>query len=81
MARLPRLIVPGLPHLVSQRAQDVHIAGHRFHFDADEALRVEVSGKYTDARFADLAARAGLRVVEGWNDARDLFGLRLLQPA
>ena len=57
----------------------VHVAGREFHFAAGEAVRVEYSCKYTDERFAALAARAGLRVVDGWNDARDWFGLRLLQ--
>ena len=65
--------------LVSARAQTVHIAGRAFDFDAGEAIRVEISTKYTDAGFSALAARAGLRVVEGWNDPRDWFGLRLLQ--
>ncbi|MCL1526044.1 L-histidine N(alpha)-methyltransferase, partial [Xanthomonas nasturtii] len=36
--------------------------------------------KYTDARFAELAAAAGLKVTHGWNDAKDWFGLRLLRP-
>ena len=67
--------------LVSQRAQDVAVAGRRFHFAAGEAMQVEYSHKYTDAGFAGLAARAGLRVVEGWNDPRDWCGLRLLERA
>lgn len=67
--------------LVSQRAQDVTVAGRRFHFGKGEAMQVEYSHKYTDAGFAELVRRAGLRVVERWNDPRDWFGLRLLQPA
>lgn len=66
--------------LVSGHGQRVHIAGHAFDFHAGEAIRVEYSCKYTDARFSALARRAGLRVVDGWNDARDWFGLRLLEP-
>jgi len=65
--------------LVSTRAQTVHVAGHAFAFAADEAMRVEISAKYTDRGFAALASRAGLRVIDGWNDPRDWFGLRLLQ--
>ena len=65
--------------LVSTRAQAVHIGGQAFAFEDGEAIRVEISTKYTDAGFAALAARAGLRVVDGWNDPRDWFGLRLLQ--
>lgn len=67
--------------LVSQRAQSVQVAGRRFHFAPGEAMQVEYSHKYTEAGFAALAARAGLKVGHGWNDARDWFGLRLLQPA
>lgn len=66
--------------LVSRRAQDVHVGGHRFHFDAGEAMQVEYSQKYSDAGFAELIARAGLGEVRRWNDDRDWFGLRLLQP-
>ena len=68
-------------HLVSQREQDVLVDGRTFHFAAGEAIEVEYSHKYTDAGFEALAARAGLRVVERWNDPRDWFGLRMLQPA
>lgn len=66
--------------LVSGHGQTVHVAGRGFRFAAGEALRVEVSCKYTDARLAALARRAGLRIVDGWNDPRDWFGLRLLEP-
>ena len=67
--------------LVSLRAQQVHVAGHTFAFEAGEAMRVEHSVKYTDTGFETLAARAGLRVVDGWNDAREWFGLRMLEPS
>lgn len=65
--------------LVSLRPQCADVAGHRFVFAQDEAMRVEISTKYTDAGFAALATRAGLHVVDGWNDPRDWVGLRLLQ--
>ena len=67
--------------LVSQRDQTVAVAGRRFAFAAGEAMQVEYSHKYSDGGFADLAAAAGLKVVQRWNDPRDWFGLRLLQPA
>ena len=67
--------------LVSTRAQRVQVAGRAFDFAAGEAIRVEYSHKYTDADLHALAAAAGLRVVERWNDARDWVGLRLLAPA
>lgn len=67
--------------LVSQRQQTVHVAGQAFDFAEGEPMQVEYSHKYTDASFAALAAKAGLKVTHGWNDAHDWFGLRLLQPA
>lgn len=65
----------------SLRAQTVTVQGRTFEFAAGEAMQVEYSRKYTDDGFAALAARAGLAVVQGWNDPKDWFGLRLLQPA
>lgn len=67
--------------LVSQRAQQVQVAGRRFHFDPGEAMLVEYSHKYSDGGFATLAAAAGLAVADGRNDPRGWFGLRLLRPA
>jgi dimethylhistidine N-methyltransferase len=67
--------------LVSLRDQDVAVGDRRFHFEADEAMQVEYSHKYTDAGFAALAAQAGMRVVEAWNDEAGWFGQRLLEPA
>lgn len=66
--------------LVSRRAQDVHVAGQAFHFGEGEAMRVEYSCKYTDAGFEALAARAGLEIVNRWDDAPNAYGLRLLRP-
>lgn len=65
--------------LVSHKAQTVHVEDRAFDFAKDEAMQVEYSHKYTDEGFAALAADAGLHVVRGWNDAKDWFGLRLLQ--
>lgn len=67
--------------LVSQCAQTVTVEGRRFRFASGEAMQVEYSHKYTDRGFAALVARAGLKVVQRWNDPRDWFGLRLLQRA
>ncbi len=65
-------------HIVSLRAQTVHVAGRRVDFAEGEAMLVEYSHKYRDARFAALAAQAGLRVVDGWGGTQEGFGLRLL---
>jgi uncharacterized SAM-dependent methyltransferase len=66
--------------LISQCAQRVQVGGKAFEFAEGEAMQVEYSYKYTDARFAELAAAAGLKVTHGWNDAKDWFGLRVLRP-
>jgi len=65
--------------LVSQREQDVHVAGSTFRFGEGEAMQVETSHKYTDAGFAAMAEEAGWQVGRGWNDPDDWFGLRLLR--
>ncbi len=67
--------------LVSRRTQTVNVRAETFTFAAGEAMHVEYSHKYTEDGFAELARRAGLKVVERWNDPRDWFGLRLLEPA
>ncbi|MDQ3495500.1 MAG: L-histidine N(alpha)-methyltransferase [Pseudomonadota bacterium] len=65
--------------LVSRRAQTVTVEGQQFTFAAGERMQVEYSQKYTDDSLAALACEAGLKVVRGWNDPKDWFGLRLLQ--
>lgn len=65
--------------IVSLCDQDVQIAGETFHFDADESLQVEYSCKYSQASFARLAAHAGLRVVDAWQDPERLFSLQWLE--
>ena len=67
--------------LESLREQVVSVEGRRFPFARGEHMHVEQSQKYTDARIGGIAADAGLRVVAGWNDPRDWFGLRLLRRA
>ena len=67
--------------LVSQSHRPSRSRARRFDFADGEAMQVEYSHKYTDAGFAAMAAEAGLKVVRGWNDPKDWFGLRLLQRA
>lgn len=64
--------------LVSEREQEVRVAGQVFGFGEGEAMMVETSHKYTDAGFAAITAEAGWQVARGWNDPDDWFGLRLL---
>ena len=68
-------------HIVSEREQDVHVAGETFHFRSDEATLVEYSCKYSPASFARLAAKAGLRVQKVWTDPDGLFSLQCLVAA
>lgn len=67
--------------LVSGKQQTVTVQGLGFDFAEGEPMQVEYSHKYTDAGFAAMAAEAGLKIVRGWNDPKDWFGLRLLQRA
>ena len=67
--------------LVSEREQAVGVGRRMFRFAAGEAMQVEYSHKYTDPGFAQLAALAGLRVTDGWNDPLDWFGIRRVAPA
>lgn len=62
----------------STRDQDVHIAGHTFHFDAGDSILVEFSCKYSRESFARLAARAGLYIHQSWTDSEGLFSLHCL---
>ncbi|MGH8213382.1 MAG: L-histidine N(alpha)-methyltransferase [Rhodanobacteraceae bacterium] len=68
-------------HLVSARAQAVHVAGQTFRFEAGEAVLVEYSCKYTPGEFTALAGRAGLRVSRTWEDSMRRFSVQLLEPA
>lgn len=65
----------------SLRNQVITLQGRTFAFSANEIMQVEYSHKYTDEGFRALASRAGLSVTHAWNDPKDWFALRLLQPA
>jgi dimethylhistidine N-methyltransferase len=65
-------------HIVSRREQDVRVAGRTFRFSEGEAMRVELSCKYTLDGFARFAARAGLRVVDVWTDPARQFSVQWL---
>ena len=68
-------------HIVSRREQDVGIGSNRFSFAAGEAMLVEYSCKYALDEFAAMAAKAGLRVVQGWSDSRQWFAMQMLERA
>ena len=65
-------------HLVSLRTQQVHVGGAAFGFVPGEAMLVEYSCKYTLGNFAELAARAGLRVAQAWTDSLRRFSVQWL---
>jgi dimethylhistidine N-methyltransferase len=68
-------------HIVSDREQQVEVASERIHFGAGESIHTENSHKFTTARFASLAAAAGLRLEHAWTDPRRLFSVNLLRRA
>jgi len=67
--------------IISGVAQRVRVEGRSYDFAEGEAMRVEISGKYTLPGFAELAARAGLRVSGHWTDRDGWFAVVLLEPA
>lgn len=67
--------------LISRRAQQVHLAGHRIAFREDEPIVTEHSHKYTLTGFAALAAAANLHVRQVWTDRDQLFSVQYLTPA
>jgi dimethylhistidine N-methyltransferase len=66
-------------HLVSTRAQTVHLDSQEFTFGRDEYITTEYSYKYTVPGFTGLASRAGVELVKGWEDHDRLFSVLFLQ--
>ncbi len=65
-------------HLRCLRNQSVHLAGHEIRLLAGETIHTESSYKYTDERFAALAADGGFRLVKTWKDPDLMFSVRYL---
>jgi dimethylhistidine N-methyltransferase len=65
-------------HLVSRRAQRVHIRGVEIAFAAGESIWTESCHKYDCEQFAAMADAAGLHVREVWTDAARQFSVQLL---
>ncbi len=68
-------------HLVSLVDQEVEVGDESFSFKKGEYIRSEVSYKYSREGFAELAAKAGLKVDAFWTDSQGLFSLQYLVPA
>ncbi|WP_216901780.1 L-histidine N(alpha)-methyltransferase [Synechococcus sp. CCY 9618] len=67
--------------LVSQRDQEVRMAGRHWPFRAGEPLITEYSYKYGPAAFLELAAAAGWRGADRWSDPAGDLSLHLLVQA
>jgi len=67
--------------LVSDRPQEVQLAGRRWRFNAGEELITEYSVKYSPAAFLELAASAGWRPLQRWSDPHNDLSLHLLGQA
>ena len=67
--------------LVSQRGQQVELAGQLWSFAEGEALITETSAKYSPEAFLALAASAGWRGAERWSDPAGDLSLHLLVQA
>lgn len=65
-------------HLISERRQELRVAGHSFEFDAGERLHTENSYKYDIAEFQALARLAGFVPAQVWTDADRLFAVHYL---
>jgi len=66
-------------HLVSERAQIVHLDSQEFSFEEGEHITTEHSYKYTLPGFAGLALRAGFELVKNWEDPDHLFSVLFLR--
>ena len=66
-------------HLVSARAQTVHVAGERVRFAAGERLVTEHCHKYTAESFSRQAGAAGWIARRLWCDPLAWFGLHYLE--
>jgi dimethylhistidine N-methyltransferase len=65
-------------HLVSQRAQEVRVAGIPFTFQAGEAILTECSYKWDLVEFEQLARGAGWRMARVWTDPQRRFSVQYL---
>ena len=66
-------------HLISLKAQTVHIGRSRFHFQDGERLHVEDSNKYAIEDFKMLANSAGYTCEAVWTDEAKLFSVHMLR--
>ena len=65
-------------HLISRRAQSVHIDGEAFFFQPGESIRTEYSHKYSPRSICQLAEASGLESRRVWIDERHYFSVNYL---
>jgi len=65
-------------HLISRRAQSVHIDGETFFFQPGESIRTEYSHKYSLRGLCQLAEASGLESRRVWMDKRHYFSVNYL---
>jgi dimethylhistidine N-methyltransferase len=68
-------------HLRCRESHTAVLAGEELAFAAGELIHTENSYKYHPEEFAALAARAGFRLRNVWQDARGWFSVMYLIPA
>jgi dimethylhistidine N-methyltransferase len=68
-------------HLVSEKRQKVHVAGHVIEFRAGESIHTENSYKYTVENFGALARSSAWTPVSTWVDAGWNFSVHALVRA
>ncbi len=66
-------------HLVSVRAQQVCVAGHRFSFARGESIHTENSHKFTPESITALAREAGWSLERSWISPAPRFGVFLFR--
>jgi dimethylhistidine N-methyltransferase len=62
-------------HLMSKRAQTVHLGKSEFYFAPGEKIITEFSYKHTIEGFSALAASAGFQLARVWTDPEKLFAV------
>ncbi len=65
-------------HLVSQKAQVVHVAGVEFRFSEGESIHTECSYKYSLEHFGRLTSQAGFTLAQQWLDPKGYFTVQYL---
>jgi dimethylhistidine N-methyltransferase len=68
-------------HLISRKAQSVHVLGRSFSFRTGESIHTENSYKYSMDRFTALARGSGWKPSQSWTDAAGMFAVYALVAA